>query len=109
MLAVVIGTGMRQGEILGLRVQHVNFLRRQLSVEEQRLTPSTGSTYLIRQLKTPASRRLLPLPQFTIDSLSHHLAVHDARDDGVIFRNPNGGLWRRGVSVAMEKSPLVAK
>jgi integrase len=96
MLAVALGTGMRQGEILGLRVQHVNFLRRELSVEEQCLTPSTGPTYLTHQLKTPASRRLLPLPQFTIDALSHHIAVHGSRGDGVIFRNPHGGLWRRG-------------
>jgi integrase len=75
MLAVAVGTGMRQGEIL---------------------TPSGGAPYLTTQLKTPSSRRLVPLPQFTVDALSHHLAIHGSRDDGVIFRNPHGGLWRRG-------------
>lgn len=95
-LATAVGTGMRQGELLGLRVSRVNFLRRELAVEEQCLTPTRGAPYLTTRLKTPASRRRVPLPQFVIDALSHHIAVHGTRPDGVIFRNPHDGLWRRG-------------
>ncbi len=95
-LATAAGTGMRQGELLGLRVQHINFLRRQLAVEEQCLTPQRGQPYLTTRLKTPASRRVVPLPQFAIDALSHHISVHGTRHDGALFLNPHGGLCRRG-------------
>ena len=95
-LATAVGTGMRQAELLGLRVQHVNFLRRELAVEEQCLTPQRGQPYLTTRLKTPASRRVVPLPPFVVDALAHHISVYDTREDGVIFRNPRGGLWRRG-------------
>lgn len=96
LLAIAVGTGMRQGELLGLRVQRVNFLRRELSVEEQCLTPSGGAPYLTTQLKTPASRRVVPLPQFALEALSIHISARGTRPDGVLFRNPHDGLWRRG-------------
>jgi integrase len=96
LLATAVGTGMRQGELLGLRAHRINFLRRELSVEEQCLTPSGGAPYLTPRLKTPASRRVVPLPPFALEALSIHISARGTREDGVMFRNPHGGLWRRG-------------
>jgi integrase len=55
-LATAVGTGLRQGEILGLRLVHLNLLRRQLAVEEQAMSPSGGQPFLTSDLKTPSSR-----------------------------------------------------
>jgi integrase len=108
LLATAVGTGMRQGELLGLRRQQINFLRRELSVEEQCPTPSGGAPYLTPRLKTPASRRVVPLPQFAVEALSIHVATRGTREDGVMVRNPHGGLWRRGaINMCFWKPTLV--
>jgi len=96
-LATAIGTGMRQGELLGLRLASVNLLRRELAVEQQCLTPAgAGMPYLTDTLKTAASRRVIPLPRFTVDALAEHIDNYSARPDQALFTNPHGGLWRRG-------------
>lgn len=38
-LATAVGTGMRQGETLGVRMLHLNMLKRELAVEEQAMSP----------------------------------------------------------------------
>jgi integrase len=65
-LATAVGTGMRQGETLGLRLPHLNLLRRELAVEEQAMSPSGGQPHITTDLKTPSSRRVLPLPDFVV-------------------------------------------
>ena len=97
-LATAIGTGMRQGELLGLRLASINLLRRELAVEHQCLTPAgAGMPYLTETLKTAASRRVIPLPRFTIDALSEHIENYTVSDDAQpLFTNPHGGPWRRG-------------
>ena len=96
-LATAIGTGMRQGELLGLRLSSVNLLRRELTVEHQCLTPAgAGMPYLTDTLKTAASRRVIPLPRFTLDALTTHVDNYPTRPGQALFLNPHGGPWRRG-------------
>ena len=95
-LATAVGTGLRQGEVLGLRLTHVNLLRRELAVEEQAMTPPQGQPYITRELKTAASRRVVPLPQFVIHAVARHLEVYGAGPDGEVFLNRRGLVWRRG-------------
>lgn len=96
-LALGVGTGMRQGELLGVRLRAVNFLRRELWVEAQAKTPAGGGAPVISdRLKTPASRRLLPLPAFVVEALASHVEQYGAGEDGVLFTNPRGEVWRRG-------------
>jgi site-specific recombinase XerD len=38
----------------------------------------------------------VPLPRFALEALSIHISARGTREEGVIFRNPHGGLWRRG-------------
>jgi integrase len=96
-LALGVGTGMRQGEILGVRLRAVNFLRRELWVEAQAKTPAGGGAPVISdRLKTPSSRRLLPLPTFVVDALAAHIEQYGTGEDGVLFTNPRGEVWRRG-------------
>jgi integrase len=95
-LALAVGTGMRQGELLGVRLRAVNFLRRELWVEAQAKTPGRGAPVITEKLKTPASRRLLPLPTFVVNALASHLEQRGTGPDGLVFTNPRGEMWRRG-------------
>jgi integrase len=97
-LATAVGTGLRQGETLGLRLAHVNLLRRELAVEEQALTPPTGSPYITRDLKTAASRRVVPLPQFVVAAVARHLQVYGAGPAGELFLNRRYKVRRRAAS-----------
>jgi integrase len=69
------GLGLRVGELLGLRVEDVNFLARTVRIEYQRdrLTQSLVTP------KTPRSRRTIPLPQVVADALVAHLATYSRR------------------------------
>ena len=70
--ALGAGTGLRQGEAMGVTVDRVDFLRRQLVIDRQLVTPQRGRPYL-GPLKTPASVRTLPLPDFVLGELARHL------------------------------------
>lgn len=77
-VALVEGSGLRQGEVFGLEVEHVDFLRgRHVQVEQQLVSPSTGAPYL-GPPKTPEAERLIPLAQVTLDVLAAHLAAWPA-------------------------------
>lgn len=94
MLLTAVGTGLRQGELLGLRRGHVDFLRRTLAVEEQVTSGNGRPPALTGTLKTPASRRRLPLPHAVIQALASLL--EDRPDADVLFLTPRtGSLWRR--------------
>lgn len=78
-------TGLRPGEMIALRVDRLDLLRRQLRVEEP--------------LKTQAARRTVSFPSFLAEELAHHLAAHPP-SDGRVFSAPEGGpirmnTWRR--------------
>jgi integrase len=84
--AVVVtlaGSGLRIGELLGLEVSDVDFLRRTIRVERQRLQSGTLS-----QVKSKASRRTVPVGQVVIDSLAAHLAEYPS--DGALFLDEFG-------------------
>jgi integrase len=91
MLLTAVGTGLRQGELFGLRAPRVELLRRVLSVEEQVTTGKGRPPALTSTLKTATSRRRVPLPDELIDVLSAYLPGRD-----VLFTTPrSGGLWQR--------------
>jgi integrase len=82
---LAITTGMRQGELLGLRWQDVDLERRQLQ--------------LVRQLKTRQSRRAVVLPQLAATALVDHRVRQAAEreqqgvlweDHGLVFPNTVG-------------------
>ncbi|MGH3264464.1 MAG: tyrosine-type recombinase/integrase [Trebonia sp.] len=95
-ITVAVGTGLRQGELLGLRLPQINLLRRELAVEGQCLTPPGGMPYITNTMKTAASRRVVPLPRFVVDTLTEHIDRYPTGPEQALFINPHGGLWRRG-------------
>jgi integrase len=67
---VAAGLGLRPGEIFGLRVADVDFLRRVVTVERQLDDHGT-----LVEPKTAASYRTVPLPDVVGTTLATHLAV----------------------------------
>lgn len=98
------GCGLRLGEALAMGVDRIDFLRRQLAVERQAVTVHSRTS--LAQVKTPSSRRTIPLAQTVLEELAGHLERHGPGLDGLLVeaveggpmpRNRFGELWRRTV------------
>jgi integrase len=86
------GTGLRQGEIFGLTIDRIDFLRRQLTVDRQLITMPDRAPYLAPP-KTQASVRVVPLPQVVLDAVAVHLAHWPT--DQFVFTTELGDPIRR--------------
>jgi integrase len=102
------GVGLRQGEVFGLTVDRVDFLRRVVRVDRQLVTPNAGEPVL-GPPKTKASYRTVPLPDSVGLLLAEHLRRFPPGDDGLIFtledgrpvrRQRVGDAWRRAADRA---------
>ena len=67
LIVLAAGTGMRQGELLGLTVDRIDFLRREVHVDRQLITDSWTRTRF-GPPKTRASHRTIPLPRVVVDA-----------------------------------------
>ena len=92
MIVVAAGTGMRQGEVFGLTVDRVDFLRRTVTVDRQ-LTTIAGREPFFGPPKTAASLRVIPLPRVVLESLAQHLSLFPT--EGLLFTNSEGAALRR--------------
>jgi integrase len=92
-------TGLRSGEVRGLRVSDVDFLRRVLRVDQQ-MVQEPGKGLYADATKTGAGRRVLPLTKRTVDLLAAYVAKNPPRTDGplagLIFIAPAGGAVGEG-------------
>jgi integrase len=107
LVVLAAGTGMRQGECLGLTVDRVDFLRRQVTVNRQLVY--LGGEPVFGPPKTQASYRTIPLPEVVVEALAAHLAAFPAGPGGYVFttdagkpikRNRCSAIWRRAGAVA---------
>ncbi len=103
-----VGSGLRQGEALGLTVDRSDFLRREVRVDRQ-LIWVPGSPVGLGPLKTPASRRVVPLPSLVVDALAQHLATYPAAPEALVFTGAQGQpiarawlhrAWRSAITAA---------
>jgi integrase len=92
LVTLAAGTGLRQGEIFGLTVDRIDFLRRQLTVDRQLVTMPDRAPYLAPP-KTQASVRVVPLPQVVVDAVAAHLATWPT--DQFVFNTELGDPIRR--------------
>jgi integrase len=103
----LVGTGLRAGELLGLRVQRVDLSRRQLEVLEVRYDAGRfGSGYKNRP-KSAASIRVIPLAAPVAEAIARQLPPN-SDPDALVFTGPGGsnGL-RRGARSAMSRHGLL--
>ncbi len=107
LVLLAAGTGLRQGEALGLTVNRLDFLRRMLTVDRQlvhmpRREPFHGPP------KTSASYRVVPLPRVVVDVLAEHLRRYPAGLDGLVFTTEAGGPIRRTSFSAVWRAAVAA-
>ena len=100
--------GMRQGELLGLSKDRVDFLRRTVRVDRQMVTVSSRAPFLA-PVKTSGSVRTIPAPQVALDALAAHMAQFPVGDDGLLFTTADGKavtrphighIWRKATRMA---------
>lgn len=96
--------GLRWGEVAGLRVGHVDVLRKTVTVDEQ-VTRGTGGAGGIGPPKSAAARRTISIPDELADEFSVHmktLQLSGADPQELLFPNAEGkpldySNWRRRV------------
>lgn len=90
MVITQAGLGLRIGELLGLRVEDVDFLRRTVRVEWQ-IAPGAKTR---SAPKTPQSRRTVPLPTVVGEAIAEHLRQYPPGPDGTLFTTREGLPYR---------------
>jgi integrase len=87
MVYVAVDSGMRWGELVGLRRANVDVSRDQFRVTEQ-LVQLTDGSFVRPPPKTASGRRSITISPFTADILSEHLerSANHGRD-GLVFPN----------------------
>lgn len=93
------GTGLRPGELFGLQVDRVDFLRRTVRVDRQ-LVRQRGQGVALGPLKTRASYRTVPLPDVVGEALARHLELWPS-EDGLMFTNERGAPIQQHPFAAM--------
>jgi integrase len=88
-VTVAAGTGMRRGELCGLTVDRVDFLRKEIRVDRQ-LAPGTGDRVRWAETKTAASVRVIPADEVVIKAIAAHLAASPTDESGLVFRSAIG-------------------
>ncbi len=117
---LALTTGMRQGELLGLRWEDLDLVRGTVQVRRTIVRlPRKG--FVVSEPKTPKSRRKIHLTQLAVEALTHHrLRQHEARlavgpawdEQGWVFCNTVGrpievgNMIRRSFRLILMKAGL---
>lgn len=93
--AVVLtaGTGLRQGELFGLAADGVDFLRRELRVDQQLWSPDKGAPVLAPP-KSKRSYRTIVLSDVVLDVLAAHMATFGTGEHGLLFHDDGAPIGR---------------
>jgi len=87
-------TGLRWGELAGLRVGDLDMLRRRLTVRST-LVEASGQALRLGPPKSKASERTITLPEFIVETLARHLKSYPPIDE-MVWTTERGSLLRRG-------------
>ncbi len=95
MVETAIETGMRWGELIALRPQHIDFLRRTLTVEETIVEVSkqhspTGERYVRKPYPKDNEPRTFGVRQDWLDAIAEHIELHDIDRDELLFGTTAG-------------------
>lgn len=114
---VALTTGMRQGELLALKWDDIDFSHGKLQVQRT-IARITNKGFTISEPKTPKSRRSINLTPLAIESLKQHrIRQHEHRllagpewdEQGWVFANALGRPIEAGNMMRRSFLPLLAK
>jgi integrase len=84
------GLGLRPGELFGVTVDRIEFLKRRVKIEQQ-LVRVRGTGVVVGPLKTASSYRNVPLPDHVAKAIATHIETFGAhRELGLVFTNERG-------------------
>jgi integrase len=93
LVLVAAYTGLRAGELMGLRRRHLDLLRRTITVTEQ--VQYIGGRHQVLTPKTAAGKRSVAVPATVVRALEEHLAAYaEPGPEGLVFTAPEGGYLR---------------
>jgi len=97
-------SGLRRGEVAGLELAGIDWLRRTITVTQQLRAMSAAqaerigsgkSGFYLSPAKTPAGRdRVIPVPQFLLDTLAAYLSTHPAVERTLPWTEPEAARTR---------------
>ncbi|MEZ5403176.1 MAG: site-specific integrase [Bryobacteraceae bacterium] len=95
LIVTAITTGARPGELLALQWGEVDLAAAKITIKQaihrtKRKRGEKGSAWVLRQPKTPGSRRTLSIPDITV------AALHQQRQDQMAQRATAGDRWIAG-------------
>ncbi|QMU74269.1 site-specific integrase [Streptacidiphilus sp. P02-A3a] len=103
MLLLAAASGLRQGEIFGLEVGHIDFRNGTVRVQQQVVSPDRGEPY-IGPPKTHQSYRTVPVARSAMDALAAHLLAYPVAGVQMEDRtDPNRVKWRSAQLVFTSK------
>ena len=94
LVVVAAGAGLRQGEVFGLTLPAVDFLRRVIRVDQQ-VVHVSGRPPFLAPPKSAAGHRVVPAPDVVLAALARHLELNVPGEDGLIFTGRDGKAIRR--------------
>jgi integrase len=124
MFVLALATGMRRGELLGLKWQDIDFsnrvlyVRRALSRLPTKMGKEEGDLYVEADLKTKSSKRTIALAGFAIDALKQHRSKQGEmreqagrlwQEHNYVFCKPNGAHLNPGHDVLVQLKILLKK
>ena len=104
LLTVAVTTGMRRGELIGLKWQDIDLEERTLYIRRT-VDRITKNGYVESEPKTAQSRRKVMLPLFVVEVLKQHRAHQEQlrqqaeaswQEHGLVFCNTHGGYFHPG-------------
>jgi integrase len=111
LFALALGSGMRQGELLGLQWPDLDFEKGTLSVK--RSLAQVKGRLVLKEPKSKRSRRTIRLPPFVLDALAGHrkrmLAEGQNVKTGTVFVTKTGNYLGKSNLIRQVFKPLLKK
>jgi integrase len=85
-------SGLRLGELAGLRRDRLDLARREVRVNE--IAVEVRGEVFRGPPKTRAGIRTVPIPSFVTEVMTQHLVTYSQPDDGLVFPGAEGGVLR---------------
>jgi len=106
---LAITTGLRQGELLGLYWEDIDFINRTLSV--RRSLAEIAGEFSIGETKSAKGKRAVALPQSAIEALEDHRRrmKADGHSGPLVFCDKDGGYIRKSNLLRRSFKPLLEK